>query len=101
MIVRFVLIAVGLVLILSAKYLSPAVDRIAGRVVLRNSSPEAVVEEDDILDNKKKWKLIIAGYIIFAIVSVFSLISVFTLNHKINTLYKSVQELESRVVSTP
>ena len=100
MIVRLILIAAGLFLILSAKYLSPAVDRIAGFVIEKNS-PTAVEEEDDILDNKKKWKLIIAGYIIFALVSVFSLISVFTLNNKINTLYKSVQELESRVVSTP
>ncbi len=93
--------AAGVIVILSAELLSPAVDRIVKHAVIRENPAEFSEEEDDILNNKQKWKLLIAGYIIFALISVFSVVSVFTLNHKINTLYKSVQELESQAVTAP
>ena len=101
MIIRLILMGAGVILLLSARLLSPFMDRIAGNVEFGTDFRAEAGEDDDILNNKTKWKLIVAGYIFFALVSIFSVVSVFTLNNKINTLYKSVQELESRDVSAP
>ena len=43
---------------------------------------------EDILDNKKKWRLIVAGYIFFIIFAVFSIASIIRLNTKINNMYE-------------
>ena len=101
MIIRLILMGAGVILLLSAGRLSPFMDRIAGNVEIRGDFRVEAGEDDEILNNKTKWKLIVAGYIFFLLVSIFSVVSVFTLNNKINTLYKSVQELESRDVSAP
>ena len=101
MIIRLVLMAAGVLLLVSAGRLAPAIDRIAGKTAVRKGADSFPGEEDDILDNKTKWKVLIAGYIVFALVAVFSLLSIFTLNKKINTLYNSVQRLESEAGSVP
>lgn len=56
-----------------------------------------ISEEDDILNNKNRWRIIVAGYIVFILVTVFLIISMITLNNKINTLYRSVQDMEYRI----
>ena len=78
---------------------SPLIEHLAGLAHSRLSGSRTGerISEDDILDNKTKWKLIITGYVIFALVSLFLIISVFTLNRKINTLYGSLQDMENRV----
>ncbi len=83
----------------AAEFLLPEVSGIAESRAAAIETHDACPEEDDILDNKLKWKVLVAGYIVFALVAVFSVISVFTLNNKINTLYHSVQELESEIGS--
>ena len=52
---------------------------------------------EDLLDNRTKWKLLITGYIFFAVFMIAAVIAIFTLNQKINTLYGSIQNLEETV----
>ncbi len=56
-------------------------------------------EEDDIVNNRQKWRLIIAGYVILILFSIVMLISVIRLNAKINTLYGFSQDLDKRIES--
>lgn len=86
--------AAGVLLLLTAGVLSPVIDSLAGGAGVKAGPVSVPEEEDEILNNKTKWRIILAGYIVFALIAVFSIISIFTLNHKINTLYNSVQELE-------
>ena len=96
-IVRLVLIVAGVLLLVLSEKLAPCVDRVIPGA-FSEKKPEIIPEEEDeILDNKTKWRVLIAGYILFALIAVFSLLSIFTLNKKINTLYTSVQRLESEV----
>ena len=44
--------------------------------------------EEDILDNKKKWRLIVSGYVIFIVFALLSTGAFFTLNMKINNIYE-------------
>jgi len=44
--------------------------------------------EEDILDNKKKWRLIVSGYVIFIVFALLSIGAFFTLNMKINNIYE-------------
>ena len=66
----------------------------------KTGAADTVAEEEDILDTKVKWRLIIAGYVIFILFAVFSVISIIRLNAKINTLYGFTQDLEKRIEET-
>lgn len=55
--------------------------------------------EDDIVNNKQKWRLIIAGYVIFILFAIVMVASVVKLNAKINTLYGFSQDLDKRIES--
>ena len=96
-IVRLVLIVAGVLLLVLSEKLAPCVDRVIPGAFSKKKQEIIPEEEDEILDNKTKWRVLIAGYILFALIVVFSLLSIFTLNKKINTLYTSVQRLESEV----
>ena len=79
---------------------SPLIETLALKIAVRCRSKrtETLTEaEDDILDNKTKWRLIIAGYVVFILFAVFSIISIIRLNAKINTLYSFTQELDQRI----
>ncbi len=99
MILRIAFVAAGLFILVLAERLSPRFSEDTLNRTGREKVPYIYGEEDDILDNRTKWKVLVAGYIVFALIAVFSVVSVFTLNSKINTLYHSVQELESTVGS--
>ncbi|HAL31865.1 MAG TPA: hypothetical protein DIS68_07135 [Lachnospiraceae bacterium] len=60
-------------------------------------SPEA--GEDGIVDNRQKWRLIIAGYVIFILFAVAMIVSIVKLNAKINTIYGFSQDLDKRIES--
>lgn len=94
-IIRLILIASGVLLLIFSERMAPALDRLLGRAVPEIKTAVITEEEDGIVDNKTKWRVLIAGYILFALIAVFSLLSIFTLNNKINSLYTSVQRLES------
>ena len=55
--------------------------------------------EDDIVNNKQKWRLIIAGYVIFILFAVAMIVSIVKLNAKINTIYGFSQDLDKRIES--
>ncbi len=79
---------------------SPVFEHIAGLIagrLYKGESLPADTSEDDILDNKTKWRLIIAGYAIFILFAIFAVISIIRLNAKINTLYGFTQDLEQRI----
>ena len=107
MIIRVIFLCAGVMLLILSGKIAPYIDGVldaGGERILENKRKTALREasdgvsyEEDILDNKTKWKLIITGYVIFALVSLFLIISVFTLNRKINTLYGSLQDMENRV----
>jgi len=94
-IIRLILVAAGVLLLIFSEGLAPFLDRVLIRTVPGRGPETESEEEDGIVDNKTKWRVLIAGYILFALIAVFSLLSIFTLNKKINTLYTSVQRLES------
>ena len=75
--------------------LSPFLEKLFGKIVIKKpgaSEEKAAVTEDspkeDILDNKKKWRLIVSGYVIFIIFALLSIGAMFTLNMKINNIYE-------------
>ena len=80
---------------------SPLIERIflaaKERLTARDNVDETVPAEDDIVDNKTKWRLIVAGYAVFILFAVFAVVSIIRLNAKINTLYGFTQELEQRI----
>jgi len=84
----------GILLLVLAVKAGPLLDGVMVRAIPDEKPDQNEKEEDDILNNKTKWRVILAGFIILGAVAVFSVISVFTLNHKINTLYNSVQNME-------
>ena len=49
------------------------------------------------MDNKTKWRLILAGYAVFILFALFAVISIIRLNAKINTLYGFTQDLDQRI----
>ena len=49
------------------------------------------------MDNKTKWRMIIAGYVIFILFALFTIVAVIRLNSKINTLYGFTQDLDQRI----
>ena len=112
---RIGLTLAGILLLLTMKYTEKAVDRAISKVftlkcpsrgkaaalplgnkpVSGADSPCSL--EEDLLDNKKKWRIIVAGYVFFIVVAIFSFVALFTLNRKINTLYGSIQYMEERI----
>ena len=85
----------GLILICA----SPLAEKLISKIKLPEHNAGSAVQgtEDDILDNKKKWRLIVAGYIIFILFAVFACAAIFTLNSKLNSLYKCTQNLQQQV----
>ena len=114
MIVRIVLVVLGTLLILTSglterplEFLWTLIRRAFSGRDDEIHTVEAAGTEEDLLDNRKKWKILITGYIIFAIYAVVSIGAIFTLNRKINTLYgsitsmeKSMQEMQDNAGST-
>ena len=98
-VIRLVCLFAGMLLIVLAGPIAPALDAVLKRPCPAPEKDSIYTEEDDILNNKTKWRIILTGYIIFGIITIFSLISVFTLNNKINTLYHSVQSMEEKLDS--
>ena len=79
---------------------SPVFEYLAGYIGERFFADNGTVSrplEDDILDNKTKWRLIVAGYVIFILFAVFAVISIIRLNAKINTLYGFTQDMNQRI----
>ena len=99
MIFRAGLILIGIILILTQKKTAPLLDRLAALFLFNDSESreEDITAEDDILNNKTKWRMIVIGYVVFILFAIFAVVSIFTLNSKINTLYGSVQNLEETV----
>ncbi len=107
MIIRLIFLCAGVVILILSGKIAPYIDRVfdarGGRILVNRGEerlqtvPEEVLTEEDILDNKTKWRIIVTGYVVFALVTLFLIISVFTLNRKINTLYGSIQDMENRV----
>ena len=79
---------------------SPVFEYLAGRIAERfftGREKPCDTAEDDILDNKTKWRLILAGYAVFILFAIFAVISIVRLNAKINTLYGFTQDLDQRI----
>ena len=93
------MILIGIILLLTMRFTEGPVNKLIDLFSVCNniSSQNISYEEDDILNNKSKWRLIVASYVIFVLFAVFSFVSIFTLNKKINTLYGSIQNLEETV----
>ena len=74
---------------------SPHLEKVLGLIKLKKpdfltkpASDEGAAGAEDILDNKKKWRLIVAGYVIFILFAAFSVMAMFRLNTKINNIYE-------------
>ena len=80
-----------------AAALAPVIRAVCAGVASKDTEDK---EEEDILDNKVKWRLIMAGYVVFILFAVFSVISIVKLNAKINTLYGFTKDLENRIEET-
>lgn len=105
MIFRLVLFAAAAALFFLSPVLGMRLDSLSGRLWERVRPEEgedgADREGEDLLDNKKKWRILMAGYAVFALILLVLLFSVFTLNRKINSLYGSLRHLEETVYSSP
>ncbi len=102
MIVRIALVVCGLLLILTVKFTERPLESLLslfGNALSggESSSYQDAGAEEDLLDNKKKWRLLITGYVIFAIYLLVSIGAIFTLNRKINTLYGSITSMEKSI----
>lgn len=99
MVIRLSCLFIGILLMVLAGKIAPVLDSVLGKSFPASGKERLFTEEDDILNNKTKWRVILIGYIVFGVIAVFSLISIFTLNNKINTLYNSVQTMEEKLDS--
>ncbi len=100
MIIRIVLVVIGILLILTVRFTEKPVSALLSVFKSvppgdgENYEPDTGAEED-LLDNRKKWRFLIAGYAVFAIYVLLSIGAMFTLNRKINTLYGSITSMEA------
>ncbi|MBQ9359648.1 MAG: hypothetical protein IJT96_01260 [Lachnospiraceae bacterium] len=90
---------IGIVLIAASPVIEYLADMATAALGERLTSVQVqeISTEEDILDNRTKWRLIIAGYVVFILFAVFSIISIIRLNAKINTLYGFTQDLDQRI----
>ena len=84
--------------------LSPVIEIISDRINIRK--PEFVKNEiikepqetgEDILDNKKKWRIIVSGYVIFILFALLSMAAMFRLNVKINNIYEFSNSQQEKI----
>ncbi len=98
---RLFWIACGILIIITFPLHERVVNTLAERGRSRALRHRARSEEnetgEDLLDNKKKWRILIVGYCIFVLFMVFAAISIFTLNQKINNLSDITGELKVTV----
>ena len=86
--------AVGVAVLAAA----PVLEALAARLLPEDDEvPADGSTEDDILDNKKKWRIIVAGYVFFILFALFSVAAIIRLNAKINTIYGFTQDLDKRI----
>lgn len=78
---------------------SPLAEKLTSYIRLpeRKYNCHTIETEDDLLDNKKKWRMIIAGYVIFILFAIFACVAIFRLNAKINSMYEITQDLKQQV----
>ena len=86
-------VCIGIIMIAA----SPVFEHLAEHFLAGNREETVPSAEEDILDNKTKWRMIIAGYVIFILFALFTIVSVIRLNSKINTLYGFTQDLDQRI----
>ncbi len=89
-------VLIGMLAVAGAPLIEGAVNWLDSRIDVFEDDGTGTLE-DDILDNKKKWRLIVAGYVIFILFAIISIASIIRLNAKINTLYGFTQDLEQRI----
>ena len=80
MIIRTSLILLGIILLLTMRYTEGSVTRLIELFSFckADASLNTDYEEDDILNNRSKWRMIITGYVIFVLFAVFAVASIFT-----------------------
>ncbi len=98
---RFAWAAAGIVILCTAPFHERAVNALwkswGERAKARSRKAGEEASGEDLLDNKRKWQFLIAGYCLFLLFVIFALISIFTLNQKINNLSETTQELKVTV----
>lgn len=55
------------------------------------------VDEEDILSNKNKWRMLIIGYCVFVLFMIFATVSIVTLNTKLNNLSAATGDIMDRL----
>ena len=56
-----------------------------------------IIDEEDILSNKNKWRILMAGYCIFILFMIFATVSILTLNTKLNNISAATADIMDRV----
>ena len=54
-------------------------------------------DEEDILNNKNKWRMLMIGYCIFILFMIFATVSIVTLNTKLNNISAATADIMDRV----
>ncbi len=108
MTLRAVCVAAGIVMLLTLKWTEKALRQVLKTVCRpfigkrggaedkadREDTYQKIEPEEDPLDNKMKWRLVVAGYVFFIIFAVFAVFAIFTLNNKLNSLDTAIKNLE-------
>ncbi len=69
----------------------------AGQEKHRSEGREEEDDGEDIVSNKNKWRLLIAGYCIFFLFMIFTTVSIVTLNTKINNVSLAAEDIMDRL----
>ncbi len=89
----------GLIIIGAAPLIEFACRKAEPLFTAKKSIPETEDAQtpEDILDNKKKWRLIKAGFIATLVLALVLLAAVLTLNTKVNNMYRFTTEQQSTI----
>ena len=72
-------------------------ERLPGAATGAAKSQGGIFEEEDILRNKNKWRLLVIGYCIFILFMIFATVSIVTLNTKLNNISAATVDIMDRL----
>ena len=101
---RIILLALAALIIallpLYEKGLNGLLERAKAKLTSGTELPRDQVEEvdeEDILSNKNKWRMLIIGYCVFVLFMIFATVSIVTLNTKLNNLSAATGDIMDRL----
>lgn len=99
--VRIVLVLAAVLIVaflpLYERKLNGFIEELKARAAVSSVPSAETGDEEDILSNKNKWRMLIIGYCIFFLFMIFATVSIVTLNSKLNNISAATGDILDRL----